>query len=248
MFQKTATQKMKRLRKFASKPLRALTAHLKTVPVNHDTETLHQIRLDIKKIKAVFKLIDDGQKKFRSHKYFLPFRTIFRKADAIRQSEVLRSLLSKYPEEGRQLPQVEHPPLETFESKVPNYLHIVKVQSKKLKPYLKKIKQHDIGPYLKHQYKKIESNLYPHLTLKDIHKTRKSIKAALFIAGSTDHLKKKKEKFYNTLQEAIGDLHDKQLLLQLLNKNGDRQNHHAIRSACARDIRHIRNLATGFYG
>src|SRR5882672_8068588 len=122
---------MKRLKKFASKPFRALAAHLKTVPANHDTETLHQIRIDIKKIKAVLKLTHDSRKKFRSHKYFLPFRSIFRKADAIRQSEVLASLLTKYPEEGRQLPPLEHPSLETFESKVPNYLHTVKVQSKK---------------------------------------------------------------------------------------------------------------------
>jgi len=240
---------MKRLKKFASKPFRALTEHLKAVPVNHDTETLHQVRIDIKKIKAVLKLTHDSRKKFRSQKYFLPFRAIFRKADAIRQSEVFASLLKKYPEEGRQLPQTEHPPLETFESNVPDYLHTVKAQAKKLKPYLKKIKGHDIGRYLKHQYRKIESKLYPHLALKDIHKTRKSIKATLFIAGSTDHLKKKKEKFYDTLQEAIGDLHDKQLLLQLLKKNdGDRQDHHAIRSACAHDIRHIRSLAAGFYG
>lgn len=240
---------MKRLKKFAGKPFRALTADLKKVPVNHDTETLHQIRLDIKKIKAVLTLIHESRKKFRSHKHFLPFRAIFRKADAIRQSEVLASLLEKYPEEGRQPLQTEHPPLETFESNVPDYLHTAKAQSKKLKPYLKKIKRPDIGRYLKHQYKKIESKLYPHLALKDIHKTRKSIKAALFVAGSTDHLKKKKEKFYDTLQKTIGDLHDKQLLLQLLNKNdGDRQNHHALRSACARDIRQIRRLTTDFYG
>ena len=240
---------MKRLKKFAGKPFRALTAHLKKVPVNHNTETLHQIRIDIKKIKTVLTLIHESRKKFRSHEHFLPFRDIFRKADAIRQSEVLASLLSTYPEEDQQLPQTEHPSLGTFESNVPNYLHSVKAQSKKLKPYLKQIKRHEIGRYLKHQYKKIESKLYPHLALKDIHKTRKSIKAALFIAASTDPLKKKKEKFYDALQEAIGNLHDKQLLLQLLNENGgERQNHQAIRSACARDIRQIRNLASGFYG
>ncbi|HEY5748125.1 MAG TPA: CHAD domain-containing protein [Chryseolinea sp.] len=240
---------MKRLKKFANKPFRELKEHLKTVPVKHDTETLHQVRIDIKKIKAVLNLIHNGRKKFRSHKRFLPFRAIFRKADSIRQSEVLASLLTKYPEEGQQLPETEHPPLETFESNVPGYLQTVKAQSKKLKPYLKKIKGHDIGRYLKHQYNKIESKLYPHLDLKDIHKTRKSIKAALFVAGSTDHLKKKKEKFYDTLQEAIGDLHDKQLLLQLLKKNDvDHQQHRAIRSACARDIRQIRSLTSGFYG
>jgi CHAD domain-containing protein len=240
---------MKRLKKFTGKPFRALTTHLKKVPVNHDTETLHQIRIDIKKIKAVLTLIHERRKKFRIHKRFLPFRAIFRKADAIRQSEVLASLLAKYPEEGRQLPQTEHPSLETFESSIPAYLQTVKAQSKKLKPYLKKIKRRDIGRYLRHQYKKIESKLYPHLSLEDIHKTRKSIKAALFIADSTDHLKKKKEKFYDALQEAIGNLHDKQLLLQLLKKHdGDRQNHHALRSACARDIRQIRHLATDFYG
>jgi len=209
---------------------------------------LHDIRIDIKKIKAVLTLIDDSRKKFRGHRRFLPFRSIFRKADAIRQSEVLASLLTKYPEEGRQLPQAEHP-LETFESEVPTYLQTVKAQSKKLKPYLKKIKRHDIGRYLKHQYEKIESKLYPHVILKDIHKTRKSIKAVLFIAGSTDHLKKKREKFYDTLQDAIGGLHDKQLLLQWLNENGgDHQNHPALRSACARDIRQIRHLTADFYG
>jgi CHAD domain-containing protein len=240
---------MKRLKKFARKPFRSLAEHLKTVPVNHDTETLHQVRVDIKKIKALLELVHSDRKKFKSHKYFLPFRSIFRKADAIRESEVLASLLTKYPEEGPQLPPTEHPSLETFESNVPGYVHTVKVQSKKLKPYLKKIKSRDIGRYLKHQYKKIESKLYPHLALKDIHKTRKSIKAALFIAGSTDQLKKKKEKFYDTLQEAIGNLHDKQLLLQLLSKNeSNHQNHRALRTACAHDIRQIRNLAANFYG
>lgn len=240
---------MKRLKKITRKPFRALAAHLKTVPADHNTEALHEIRVDIKKIKSVLKLIEESRKKFGSRKHFLPFRAIFRKADAIRQPEVLAGLLSKYPEEQGQLPPVDHPPLETFESNVPEYLDTVKAESKKLKPYLKKIDRRDIGRYLKHQYKKIKSSLYPHFVLNDIHKTRKFIKAALFIAEPTDHIKKKKEKFYNKLQEIIGELHDKQLLLQALKKNDDsRQNHRAIRTASAHDIRQIRRLVADFYG
>jgi CHAD domain-containing protein len=239
---------MKRLKKFTRKPFRALAKHLKTVPVGHDTESLHQVRVDIKKIKAVLTLAHQHRKKFKDHKHFLPFRAIFRKADAIREAGVLASLLTKYPGEG-QLPDTEHPPLETFESSVPDYLHTVKVQSKKLKPYLKKIKGHDISRYLKHQYKKIESRLYPHIALKNIHKTRKLIKSVLFVGGSTDRLKKKKKKFYDTLQEAIGNLHDKQRLLQLLNRDqNNHHDHHALRTACAQDIRQIRSLAASYYG
>jgi len=238
---------MKRFKKFASKQFKALKKHLKAFTESHDKELLHEVRVDIKKIKAMIQVIDDSEKKFKAHKQFLPFRNIFRKADAIRQSAVLASLLEKYPEEARITPPPAQGSPEIFESQVDDYLQTVKRRAKKLKSHVREVHSPDVDHYIKRHNKNIADRLYPRVALKDIHKTRKAIKATLYIADATDRLKKKRRKFYESIEEAIGTLHDKQQLLQFLQKHDGHQKHAALRTACAHDIRHIRSLVNEFY-
>jgi len=48
---------MKRFKKFAHKQFQALKAHLQAYDGNPDPEVVHEIRVDIKKIKAVLQVI-----------------------------------------------------------------------------------------------------------------------------------------------------------------------------------------------
>ncbi|HEY5749823.1 MAG TPA: CHAD domain-containing protein [Chryseolinea sp.] len=239
---------MKRFNKFARKQFQALKVHLEAYGGNPDPEVVHEIRVDIKKIKAILQVIAGcSRKRFKAHQQFIPFRAVFRNADAIRKSEVFNALLSNYAGEKIDLPQTNGQELKDFESKVPCFVHDIDEQTKKIKAFLGKVHKKDLRRHLKHLQKEIRAKLYPRLSSKEIHKTRKSIKTVLYISQAMNRLKKRKIAFYDTLQESIGTLHDKQSLLDALSKTGSTETRRALKAAIAHDIRNIKALTTDYY-
>lgn len=84
---------MRRFEKFAQQHFNSLNEHLEAYGSNKDSETLHKIRVDIKKIKSILVFANDQVKGFRAHKNYIPFRNIFRRAGEIREPEVVSRLL-----------------------------------------------------------------------------------------------------------------------------------------------------------
>jgi CHAD domain-containing protein len=75
----------------------ALNLILEKAPDSYTVETFHELRVEIKKLKALFELITFCSKKFKSRKTFKPFRTIFKEAGKIRELQLQQTILEKQP-------------------------------------------------------------------------------------------------------------------------------------------------------
>ncbi|MBI1767172.1 MAG: CHAD domain-containing protein [Bacteroidetes bacterium] len=244
---------MGRFKKFANHQFKSLVEHLEDYRNKKDQELLHKIRVDIKKIKAILLLTNDRVKGFNGHKNFIPFRTIFRRAGGIREPEVLSSLLLAY-----NIPGVHDQSIDgngeklaiSFSNDVHSFIDIVNKQWQKLESAFGKVRKKDLVQYLKKTNKNIKAKLHPEPAIDLIHKVRKSMKEFKYLSQSIQGSRKKRRKFYSAEIELIGDLHDRQVLLNLLNKgNGaaDKVTIEKIQKECDAKKDKIKKRALRFY-
>ena len=85
---------LKQFEKFAHRQFKSLISHLKKFRDHKKPEMLHQMLVDIKKIKAILGLINASKKRFKAHKNFIPLRNISRKAAEIRDRKIHVRLLT----------------------------------------------------------------------------------------------------------------------------------------------------------
>ena len=245
---------MKPFKQFAHRQFKSLIGHLKKYEGSHDPELLHKVRVDVKKIKAVLFVIDDCTRGFKAHKNFIPFRKIFRRAASIREPDVLARLARQYKMDeisGDLTPGRIENLIIAFDADIPHFIKTIKKRRAKLQPHLKHVRKTDLTTYIQSTKKEVKSRLYPKPAMNIIHKVRKKVKEAIYLSEINDQLKKKETKFYSKIQRIIGQLHDKQVLLDHLsdkrNFAGNAQ-YETIRSACTADKRKIFSLASHFYG
>lgn len=213
---------MGRFKKYANHQFKSLVEHLESYREKKDLELLHKIRVDIKKIKAILLLTNDRVKGFKGHKSFIPFRTIFRRAGEIREPEVLTSLLLAYNIPGIHDQSIDRSSEKlalSFSNDVPSFTTIVNKQWLKLKSHFGKVKRKDLVHYLKKTKRNIKAKLYPEPATDLIHKARKLMKEFMYLSQATRRSEKKVNQFYKTEVELIGELHDRQVLLNLLTKS-----------------------------
>lgn len=242
---------MKRFEKFVQEQFKSLVKHLKKYRGSRETETLHQIRVAIKKIKAILAVINNSKKGFKAHKNFIPLREIFRSAGAIREPDVLARLLLQHQIKGVELLPGDREELTTaFDSEIPHFIGKVKNLRNKLEADLKRVHRNDLKRYLRKKKKEIKRQLYPKPEIRILHKTRKAIKEVIYLSEANGNLKKKETKFYDQMQDVVGKLHDKQVLLGLLKKKIDpagNDSYMVIKSECLSDKKEVFRLAIDFY-
>ncbi len=242
---------MKRFEKFAHHQFRSLTGHLKKYRDHKKSETLHKIRIDIKKIKAILGVINASEKRFKAHKNFIPLRSISRKAAEIRDREIHAQFLLKHKMDDTGPGHANEEKLITsFESNIPGFIKTAKRKRNKLEPDVKQVKKNDLRRYLHKKRNEIQSQLFPRPKMRYIHKTRKVVKEVVYLSEANGNLTSKEIEFYNKMQDMIGTLHDKQVLLQLLKKQHDQNSkskHEVIKTECLSDKKVIFHLAADFY-
>jgi len=244
---------VKRFEEYCQSEIRSLTRHLRDYGRRQKPEALHQMRVEVKKIKAIMAVINGCVREFKAHKNFIPFRNIFRKAGSIREPEVLARLLTRYKVDetvDQLMPGNAKRNAAAFASDVPRMVSVVKKSAKKLEVISKKVHHDDFESYVVDKKKEVKSQLYPRPRMTIIHKVRKGIKEVVYLSALEDHRKKGEAKFYDNMQNVIGRLHDKQVMLDLLkNKNAraHRAQLSAIRLECLSDKKEIVRLATDFY-
>jgi len=244
---------VKRLEEYVQSEINSLINHLKDYGRHGKPDALHKIRVDIKKVKAVLGAINGCLKGFKAHKNFIPFRTIFRKAGSIREPDVLVRMLRKYKVDetvDELLPGNVERSAAAFKSDVPRFIAVVKRSTKKLKASSKQVHYHDFASYLANKKKVLKSQLYPRPKMSIIHKVRKGIKELMYLSELEEDGKKREVKFYDIMQDVIGRLHDKQVLIDLL-KNKNAKAHRvqlsSINSECLTDKNEIFRLASDHY-
>ena len=244
---------MKRLEEYTKSEVKSLINHLRDYGRHGKPDALHKIRVDIKKIKAIVAALNGCLKGFKAHKNFTPFRNIFRKAGSIREPDVLARMLRQY--------RIDEPVDEltsgnvkrsaaAFKSDVPRFINVVKKNTKKLAASSKQVHHDDFSSYLTDKKKEVKSQLYPRPKMAIIHKVRKGIKELMYLSELEDNGKKRDLKFYDSMQDVIGRLHDKQVLIDLL-KNKNARAHRvplsSINSECRSDKREIFRLSSDYY-
>ena len=215
---------------------------------------LHQIRVDIKKIKAILHVVNDSKKGFKAHKNFIPFRKIFRKADHVREPDVLKQMLKRYrlgeiTDDG--IFDSRKDSAKAFESNIPKFIRTVKGRAKKLEGISDKVHRDDLTKYLRRKKQELKPQLHPRPKMIIIHKIRKAVKEIVYLSKIQDSLKGKEVKFYDNVQDTIGQFHDKQVLLSLIRNKKDETSitqREVIKAESLSDKKEIFRLVREYYG
>jgi CHAD domain-containing protein len=223
---------------------------LKSYAHIQDPEVLHAIRVEVKRIKGVLNLISFSVKKFNAHKHFIPFRTIFRQAGKIRETEVLYKLLLKYKIEGvkdAQLPDEKkiNRLRIAFQKNLPGFLITLKGEKKKLSKVIRKVEKPDVENYLKKKKKELKRLLFPTFSKKTLHKARKIVKEIIYLSQVAS--KHKSDTFYGKLESTIGQWHDTTLLLPILKRNNQMDDVHHLKAMTKENLTSLKELTLQRY-
>lgn len=210
--QNTVLLSMKALEQFTKKRFKRLETFLKSFPAGNEKEELHQIRLEIKRIKALLRLIHFNDKGFRDHKHFIPLRTIFRETGKIRDTGLRQELLDQYTQVHTPFFRSPDKAIKQFMDGLPEHIKAVRKQKKIVGKEIGKIKSRTYTLYLYKKKNELKDILSEGFSQKDLHGLRKLIKEVIYLTS----VKKKKHEIDPILirsSELIGNWHDKKILI-----------------------------------
>jgi CHAD domain-containing protein len=186
-----------------------------TTPLERTEETFHDLRVDIKKIKALYELIHYCTKKFHRHKSFKVYTEVFKAAGEVRDTHIKESIIREYglAKNGQKILSAirlkREKAIEKFEKVIGRKLvKQVERNGKGTEKFLAKIKEKDLSRYLNKELAKTEDLVKRQLAPGGLHKTRMKLKELLYNLKlqlpSDDKLIINLDK----LQELIGSWHD----------------------------------------
>ena len=172
------------LRKYLDSRVSSIKKILELEPVFFTNESFHDLRVEIKKVNALFEMLSFCKNKFKRKKVFMPFKSIFRKAGLVRELQVEEMLWNtlRIPDLNENyfkiLKRRESLMRKKFHSFINDKLIIsLDERSKEADFYLKEMSNIDIDNYFKDIEQKIQSIL-PGKTIHadTLHKLRKELK------------------------------------------------------------------------
>ena len=175
---------MKALKTYFKTRKKALLSLLEKPRKKYTPETFHQLRVEIKKLNALFDLIDSSSKKFRQKKMIRPFKTIFRQAGKVRDLQVEEAFFRKHIQDDQlvnyraKLKKQEAKKKERFFSLVNNQtIKRLKKKHNEVAPFLSKTNRKKVDIYMLKKREKIENFLgQPNLAVDQLHELRKLLK------------------------------------------------------------------------
>lgn len=213
---------MKSLNRYTKKRLKRIARLLNSFPESHDLEVIHDLRLEIKKIKTLLHLIHYNKKRFKEHTAFIPFRSIFRDCEKIREPQVLHNLAVRFTED-RELPAPNSSiHIQQFTKDIPAHLKKVKKQSQVIITEIVEVKTAIYARYLKKKVKELRS-LSSDITIKDLHSYRKLIKEIYYLL-CINTKNRSIDPFFKEADTLIGNWHDKSIVIQKIRKKRPLQN------------------------
>ena len=184
--------------------------------------TFHQLRVEIKKLRALFELINHCAPSFKQSKNFKPFRVLFRQAGKVREIQVEEGLLKKY-FTGNTL-QVYRNSLKQLRLKERHQYFSLRTeeliaQLRKnfhvLRAFLPKVTKKKLNVYLEKQRKEIIVKLRSKkLPQAELHELRKRLKTFTYNSRLSS-AGKQTETFFTKIRltALLGQWHDDQLML-----------------------------------
>lgn len=218
---------MKVLETYFNNHKSAVNRLLETAPVVYTVETFHELRVELKRFKALFELVAFCSKTFKLKKTFAPFKIIFKKAGKLREIQVVQAILEQQPSfhliksYSYRLKKREERERKDFFS-IANTRFIKKLKQKypMIIRFLKKTRSKKTNRYLnkisKEKKKIISRNAFKK---KQIHAFRKRLKVHGYNTKIFDLNHQSKlvpEKI--TLTDMLGEWHDYEMVIHLLKK------------------------------
>jgi len=239
---------MKALIRYAKKRPKRIKILLNSFPESNDLEILHRVRLEIKKIKTLLRLIHYNNRNFKEHSAFIPFRTIFRACEKIREPQVLHTLVVKFTGVTELSASNSSGPIQQFTEDIPAHLKRIRKQEKILLKEIEKIKSKTYKQYLSKKSKELKIALSTTLRVHDLHTIRKLIKEIYYLLRITNK-SKSIDPFFKQSDSLIGAWHDKSIVLEKMKRavppQGDliKKLHQEKRA----DIANLKRLTKAFY-
>lgn len=222
---------------------------MNSFPESNDLEMLHRMRLEIKKIKTLLRLIKYNHKSFKTRSSFIPFRTIFRACEKIREPQVLHALVVKFTGKTDLPTPKLSGPIQQFTDEIPAYLTSVKKQERILLKEIEKVKSDTYKRYLRKKNKELKSALQPAFKGKELHTIRKLIKEIYYLL-CINSISKSINPFFKKCDDLIGVWHDKSIVIQKIRKTMPLQNNliKKLQNEKRKDLVSLKKLIKNYYG
>lgn len=228
--------KQKKQERYFNKHWEGMFSHLYNYCVGHDPEELHKLRVEMKKIEALFVLSElcvwnkKDAKKFA--KYFEPVRTVFKSAGKIRTAYLNLKMIEKYESEDSKFNSkfkekqngILMKQSDKFCSHMITFAEIINKNYKPIVKLLRDIESKKIIDIYEKQLKRLDTSLKNYKSSDELHKSRKKIKRLLYAYSFLNKSLTKKinldTKYFDGLQDDLGKWHDSDVAAELLSSAG----------------------------
>ncbi|WP_276370511.1 hypothetical protein [Chryseolinea sp. H1M3-3] len=209
-------------KKDLKKRVKQIRQILRNLPSDFSAEKIHSLRIEIKRIKALFLVASHTTKNFNARKYFKPFKSIFEKAGEIRSIQIERALLEKY------IPGNDDIYIQTLENlelekrkeidEWADKKDVFKGGQKGMMPILNSIDVKHVNRFLKKEAEKLANLMDMEIFCEqNLHEIRTRLKTFYFIAKTT-YPDLVIPGPWNKFVELLGIWHDEQMTIEHLRK------------------------------
>ena len=215
------------LKKSFIKRTQAIELILKKPAAKFKMEDFHQLRVEIKKIKAQFNLLNYCTSDFERKKYLKSYNSIFKQAGKVRELQLEEEALKKYALYQGLKRYITNLKIIGKEEKKIFFLNIDKKlfskfikTNKKVSAFIKEVKKKNVNRFMNKKRKKIQMLLnIKHLKLSQVHKLRKLVKEyyhdwqSLNLPGQQKMMNE-----VDDFQDLLGKWHDRIIIKEHLKK------------------------------
>jgi CHAD domain-containing protein len=239
---------MNAINSYCKKRLKNLISYLNELKKRVSHSTIHSIRVEIKKIKAILRLLHYHNPKFNDHKCFKVFRDLYRSCGRVREKHIIKNLIKHYSIDLEVTPIHNEKINIELKKQIPHYKKQIKRHSPKILLEAKEIKPSTLKDYINKRKKELDKILNNPLNVSELHKNRKLIKELLYLTS----IENKKKKYYNFLlksSELLGNWNDKQTLIQYIKENHPDKNDiiNKLKTEATNDIKNLKDLISDYY-
>lgn len=212
------------LERYFAKRVKKIEGFLKIEKEALVQETIHELRVEIKKINALLDLLTKVKKDFPAQKYSKPFNRLFKKAGKLRSIQVEFNLINSHFTENtnsnylHELHEIKHERRIEFEEFIgDNLSKELNSAKKKIMRYLRKIRKRDIIRYFNTREREVMNLLKKKLFKEQcLHVIRKDFKQFyLNIKNITPY---KIDTGWAKILDLMGEWHDHQVAFDQLLK------------------------------
>lgn len=197
----------------------------------YTTSTFHQLRVELKKLNALFDLIEFSSKKFRRKKLIKPFKTIFKQAGKVRDLQIEEATFRKHQEYNLLVEYSSNLRKKQFKEKKLFFSLLNNKTTKQLKKnykkcisFLSEVDREKVDRYLLKKRGEIKNFLnQPNLQEEQLHELRKLLKIYYYnemslLLDNKDQKTPRKKR----LTELLGNWNDGVITITHLQKTIDK--------------------------